>query len=325
VKANLQVVACDVGVNSFDYDYERLVPMLRPDVLCVVSVHLFGIPSDTTRLAQLCRGTGIFVVEDAAQAFGGYAREGGQLGTIGDIGIFSFGRGKTVTCGSGGVILTDSAEITSALMAITRQLPTATPVHEVITLGTLLLLSWFIRPGLYWLPAGLPFLRLGETIFHEDFPVRWLSEFEARVLERWRDRLLALEAARRELSEFYFTHLDGLSDASPDIDAQPVRLARQIPLLRFPILLGDPADRRRLLFASQGRALGMSEMYPATVAAIPQLSGLLSETSLPRAEAVAARLVTLPTHPLVSREDRAQICALVNTCWRRGQEARMAS
>ena len=319
VKADLDVVLCDLAEGSFDYDYARLGQMLHSDVLCVLSVHLFGIPSDTARLKQTCRGTGIFVVEDAAQAFGGIS-QGAKLGTVGDVGIFSLGRGKNVTCGSGGVILTDSEAIAAALDDVTRDLRTATPADDFVTFVTLMFLSVFIQPRFYWLPAGLPFLRLGETIFHEDFPVRWLSDFQARLLRGWRQQLAALDAVRRENSEYYASHLHTADGRG----LQPLRVPLGTACLRFPVLLREPGDKRRL-FEQGGAALGMSPMYPATVAAIPQLTGRLRETSFPRAEAVAASLVTLPTHPLVTEVDRARICALLNDSSLCGQDARLAS
>jgi dTDP-4-amino-4,6-dideoxygalactose transaminase len=317
VKARLEVVPCDLDEGSFDYDYSKLASLVAGDVLCVVSVHLFGIPSDTARLKQFCLGRGVFVIEDAAQALGGVSGER-KLGTIGDVGVFSLGRGKNLTSGSGGVIVTDSEEITTALKQVTASIPRTTLTSDVGTFATLLFLSWFIQPRLYWLPAGLPFLRLGETIFHEDFPVRWLSDFQAEILQGWQERLQELDVARRAHSEYYSSNIDATSDlrridgSGAERRSQPAWTARGAPLLRFPVLLANADVRRRVLVEQGGIALGMSGMYPGTVARIPQLSGMLAETRFPRAEAVADSLVTLPTHPLVSERDRAKICALMN-------------
>lgn len=52
-------------------------------------------------LLRLCRERGTYVVEDAAQVMGG-TYKGKKLGTLGDVGFFSLGRGKNITCGSGG-------------------------------------------------------------------------------------------------------------------------------------------------------------------------------------------------------------------------------
>jgi dTDP-4-amino-4,6-dideoxygalactose transaminase len=321
VKAGLDVAPCDLARDSFDYDHAQLESMLDSSVLCVLSVHLFGLPSDTARLGLMCRGSGIFVVEDVAQGLGGLSRDGRPFGTIGDAAIFSFGRGKNVTCGSGGVVVTGSDQIAQALDRVAATVAPAGPSQAISTGATLLILSWFIRPGLYWFPAGLPFLRLGETVFHQDFPVRWLSDFQARLLVPWQERLGGLDDVRRAHAGYYASHLDCLAH----LGRQPALEAGDAPLLRFPVLLEGSAQRERVIVEYRGQALGITGMYPATVASIPQLAGRLGDAHFPEAESVAARLVTLPTHPLVSDRDRGRICALLNECVLGGQVARMAS
>lgn len=299
-KAGLEIVPCDIARNSFDYDYDRLAPMLDDDTLCVLSIHLFGIPADTGRLMQLCRGRGIFVVEDAAQAMGG-TREGRPLGTLGDVGFYSLGRGKAVTCGSGGVVLTDSARIADALTAATKEVPAPGLRDDVATAASLLLLSIFIAPSLYWFPASLPFLRLGETIFHRDFPVQSLSNFRAGLLTGWAEQLGRLNEVRRSNADFYRAHVHGLRSDDTTI-----------PYLRFPVVLDEPEAKRRILIEKDGGRLGISGMYPSTVAGIPELEGRWATSSFPEAERVASALITLPTHPLVSESDRILICNIVN-------------
>lgn len=298
VKAGLDPVPCDIAPGSFDYDYEQLRPLLGPDVLCALSVHLFGIPADTERLTAACRPAGIFVVEDAAQAMDPDHER--PLGTRGDAGIFSLGRGKNITSGSGGLIVTGSDAIGAAVASIVNGLPRRDVQDGLTAFVTLGLLSVFISPRLYWLPAGLPFLKLGETIFHEDFPVRRLSALQARVLGDWRGRLSGLNAARRAAAEYYLAHVSGARQH-----------ADGIAYLRFPLML-DARARRDLLQDKRTRRLGISAMYPATVGRIPQLAGRLAQTVFPQAERVAAALVTLPTHPLLSAGDLASIRAVVN-------------
>jgi perosamine synthetase len=297
VKAGLIPVPCDIASGSFDYDYGRLQPMLGRDVLCALSVHLFGIPADTHRLKDLCAPEGIFVVEDAAQAMGVEAR-GELLGTRGDVGFFSLGRGKNVTCGSGGLILTNAAEIATrlgALIAPSRQ-GFGAALRTVVELSAM---SIFIAPHMYWFPAGIPALKLGETIFHPEFPVAALPEFQARMLVGWRQRLAALNAVRRETGAFYRRTVAAASGGDADV-----------PYLRFPVMAASRSVRDRIL--EEGKAFGISAMYPASVGAIPQIRTLLSEHRFPEAERVAASLVTLPTHPLLTDRDRRRICEVVN-------------
>ncbi len=297
VKAGLIPVPCDIARGTLDYDYARLQPMLGRDVLCALSVHLFGIPSDTHRLRNLCKPEGVFVVEDAAQAMG--VQAGGEwLGTRADVGFFSLGRGKNITCGSGGIILTNDADISKRLAALVtaHAESIAADVRTLVELGAM---SMFISPRLYWFPAGIPALRLGETIFHPEFPIHALSDLQANLLEGWPARLAELNAVRRETGAFYRRSVAAAAGCEADV-----------PYLRFPLIVGERAVRDRIL--QEGKELGISAMYPGSVGAIPEIRGLLSQHRFSEAERVATSLVTLPTHPLLTERDRRKICDLLN-------------
>ena len=308
VKAGLQVVPCDIARGSFDYDYEQLARTLDADVLCVLSVHLFGVPSDTNRLNGLCRSTGTYVVEDAAQAIGGISH-GKQLGTQTDVGFFSLGRGKNITCGSGGIVITNSDEIGAAISACSGELSSTAPAQDASTFVSLMLLRSFISPSLYWFPAGLPFLKLGETIFHEQFPMRSLSDFQTLLLRDWAAQLAELDAVRTRNAAYYSSHISGATGQ------------QNLPYLRFPVVLPGRSARDRVLVEQDGGALGLSGMYPDTVAGIPQLRGRFEGMRFPEAERVAASLITLPTHPFVSETDRSRIVTLVNDTFERATAA----
>jgi len=101
IKADLKVSLCDVDSNTLDFNFDLLKKSLNHRTLAVVPTHLLGLPSDIYRIKTLCREKGVFVVEDTAQAMGGKYK-GKMLGTLGDVGFFSLGRGKNITCGSGG-------------------------------------------------------------------------------------------------------------------------------------------------------------------------------------------------------------------------------
>lgn len=101
VRARLSVALCDVDPLSLDFDFVQLSQVADSNVLCVLATHLLGIGVDVPRVVELCRQRGIFVVEDVAQAFGG-ERDGVPFGAMGDVSFLSFGRGKNISCGSGG-------------------------------------------------------------------------------------------------------------------------------------------------------------------------------------------------------------------------------
>jgi dTDP-4-amino-4,6-dideoxygalactose transaminase len=307
VKAGLEITLCDVDPESLDFDFRLLERSITQDTLCVVPTHLLGLPSDIDRVKAICGPKGVFVVEDAAQAMGGKLN-GGFLGTLGDVGFFSFGRGKNIACGSGGVILTNSDRIAAGIRAEYAKLKSESPFSVTMGLLGILAMRLFIDPRLYWIPASLPFLKLGETHFYKDFPMHRLSGARASVLLRWAERLENSNAARRTIARELVRRLPPGN--------QVIRFpggAQAVPL-RFPLLMASRRAKNELCVRGRVAGLGITPLYPTAISAIPELRGRLARTDFPAATLVADRLVTLPVHPLVREEDLDALCALVNAC-----------
>ena len=298
LKAGLRPKLCDVSSTTFDFDHSMLDQTLGPDTLCVVAHHLFGVPSDIRRIRALCQPRGIFVVEDAAQAMG-VEVDGQTLGTLGDAGIFSLGRGKNITCGSGGVVITRSPEIAHALDREYRQ--TAKPPRREILVDFVKasLMTIFVRPRLYWIPAALPFLHLGETVFPKSIPLKRLSGVKAGLLHNWRRRLNRSNHIRSETSAYF---------------SQRLRLQTAYgashPYLRLPVLAETPGHKQRLFSMSNANGLGLSTAYPTSIDDIPEIRPLINGERFPTARRVAANLVTIPTHHWLSAKDKQNIAAL---------------
>jgi dTDP-4-amino-4,6-dideoxygalactose transaminase len=291
-RAGLRIRLCDVDPETFDFDHERLARTVDSETLCVIATHLFGIPADVDRITRLCAERGAFVVEDAAQAMGG-RRDGKRLGTIADAGFFSLGRGKNITCGSGGIAVTRSAEIAGAMARVHATLQAPTAFQTLSEFLQVLALSICIRPALYWLPAGMPYLRLGETVFDPDFPIRRLSGMKAGLLRGWRRRLDASNDARAR--------------SGRDFGATLRRNAARttIPYLRFPFLMDSRDARDRTHVAL--RRIGVSLMYPTPISEIPAIRWAFDGSRFPAAQRIADTLVALPTHEFVSESDRQAI------------------
>ncbi len=76
----------------------------------VMPVHMCGSMADMDALVAICKEHNLILLEDACQSIGG-TYKGKQLGTIGDAGTFSFDFVKTMTCGEGGVIMTNREDV----------------------------------------------------------------------------------------------------------------------------------------------------------------------------------------------------------------------
>ena len=299
-RAGLTVGLCDVDPDTLDFNYaelEQLVAARRP--LCVVSTHLFGRKADTRRVVRLCRPYGVAVIDDAAQALGLHGDDG-PLGTLGDAGLYSFGRGKAVTCVRGGAIVTNSDDLGRALALAHRALPSPGLGARVRTLIEAIGLLVFLRPSLYPLPASLPFLGLGETEYSTRFPITRLSGVEAGLLGRWPIRLADANERRAARAESLARQVGGASRRD------------RLPYLRLPLLCETREERDRLLRESDRRGLGFSVMYPSALHEVPELGRFNLTGRYPGAERLAACLLTVPVHPFVSNEDGDCIGALLS-------------
>jgi dTDP-4-amino-4,6-dideoxygalactose transaminase len=293
--ARLRPVSCDISPSTFDFDPALLEQALNAQTLCVIAHHLFGLPSNIGRIRALCAAGRIVVVEDAAQAMGVEAN-GRPLGTLGDVGIFSLGRGKQITCGSGGIIVTRSREIAEAIGRQFAAVQLPRRFEDLKDLAALVLMKIFIRPRLYWIPAALPFLQLGETIFPRQISIKRLSGMKAGLLRTWRRRLAQSNQIRSATATYFHDRLQLGAASRPSH-----------PYLRLPWSLPSPAVRERILALSRRRGLGLSVAYPTPINEIPQMTGVASGTRFPAAKSVAATLVTVPTHEWLSDRDKRAI------------------
>lgn len=58
------------------------------------------------RITEICKENDIFIIEDAAEALGGFYN-GKALGTIGDLGVYSFNGNKVITTSGGGMLVSN--------------------------------------------------------------------------------------------------------------------------------------------------------------------------------------------------------------------------
>jgi dTDP-4-amino-4,6-dideoxygalactose transaminase len=101
-------------------------------------VHILGHPADLAPIAEACAKYGIFLIEDAAEALGARYRTGslaGQhVGTIGQVGCYSFNGNKIITTGGGGMLTTDDPALAKRAKHLTTQarLPGAEYRHDEV-------------------------------------------------------------------------------------------------------------------------------------------------------------------------------------------------
>jgi len=103
-------VFCEVASDTFCIDPKEIVSLINSNTKAIMPVHLYGQSADMDAIMNIARENNLYIIEDAAQGVG-VKFNNKHTGTFGDLGILSFYGNKTITCGEGGVILTDSKEL----------------------------------------------------------------------------------------------------------------------------------------------------------------------------------------------------------------------
>lgn len=294
IRAGFKVRLCDMAQGTLDFDFDRLKEELdSPRLLCVIPTHLFGMPADVERVKTLISKRDIFVLEDAAQAMGG-EWNGKKLGTLGNVGLFSLGRGKAFSTLEGGLILTDNDLIGRILEKRLADIKGYGVLDSLKLILNVVALSVLIYPWIYWLPKLLPFLKLGETHFNPFFPIRRLSSFQAGMAKKWNTKINNLKAARS---------INNNKIAGYGINPPGVCRGAIADLIRFPVLVADSDTKMKILRKSERMGLGISGGYPDSIDGIDGIGNISNKNSFPVAKDIAERIITLPVHSLMSEGD----------------------
>ncbi|MFW6040708.1 MAG: DegT/DnrJ/EryC1/StrS family aminotransferase [Thermoplasmatota archaeon] len=110
-------VFADIEQDSFCIDPEDIKEKITSKTKAIIPVHLFGNAAEVDEINEIAEDNDLIVIEDAAQAHG-TEYKGEKVGSIGDIGCFSFYATKHMTTGEGGIITTDDKEIAEKAQAI---------------------------------------------------------------------------------------------------------------------------------------------------------------------------------------------------------------
>jgi perosamine synthetase len=112
-----RAVFCDVSLDTFNLNVPQLESLVTERTVGIIPVHLFGLCADMDPVLEFARKHGLWVIEDAACAFGGW-QHGRHAGTMGDVGAFSFHPRKSITTGEGGMLTTAKPELDSLFRSL---------------------------------------------------------------------------------------------------------------------------------------------------------------------------------------------------------------
>jgi perosamine synthetase len=114
LQAGALPVFADIDPGTWNLDPLAAAIRVTPRTKAIIPVSLYGLPADIDPLMALAEKHGLFVLEDDAECFLGYNR-GRVAGSIAHASSFSFQSSKHISCGEGGMITTNDAELATKI------------------------------------------------------------------------------------------------------------------------------------------------------------------------------------------------------------------
>jgi len=116
--AGARPVLVDIDPRSFTMDPAAIENLITPRTKAILPVHLYGQSADMDPIMEVARRHGLVVIEDAAQAHGAKYK-GRPVGSIGDLGCFSFYPTKNLGAyGEGGAVTTNNSDYAKTIRAL---------------------------------------------------------------------------------------------------------------------------------------------------------------------------------------------------------------
>jgi len=107
-------VFVDAKPDTYNIDETKIEAAITPKTKAIIVVHIYGHPAEMDEVMRIAKKHNLWVIEDAAEAHGA-TYKGKKVGSIGDIGCFSFYANKMITTGEGGMVTTNSKTLSKLL------------------------------------------------------------------------------------------------------------------------------------------------------------------------------------------------------------------
>lgn len=303
LKAGLIPMFCDVSEETLGMNRDCLKELIDEQTLAIIPTYLYGLPHDITDLIAIGHALGVTIIEDATQSFGAEIN-GKPVGTIGDFGFYSMGRGKCIPTGSGGVIVSNDIFAAEMHQTLQELIPGATNRSLIPILGYLgygLATTpfgwwWIVRSWMNPAEAGMDRDKL------PPFEPGDFSSVQAgigtSILKRY-DQILATRLQNALILTEILCH-------HPIVLRPVIQPYSQPAFLRFPIILKNKYYADAVFQALSKAGIGVSRSYTRTLPEMFSDSSPGNRQKYPGAEHLADCLLTLPTHHM-SQMDIRQI------------------
>jgi perosamine synthetase len=305
VFADVDHPTCNISVA----EVERLI---TPNTGAVLITHLHGLAAEAHRIKEICDRSNIPMIEDAAQSFG-VKEHGKPVGTIGDVGVFSFEMHKNVPTWLGGVVVTNRQDVAKkirteledfshpSLPGITQKVKKGL-IHDLASIPVLF--QFLTYPLLrYSYLNDVEFInnkvrrKPQESKPATELPDIYKSQFTPLQASLGLSQIQNVDRDIKTRIEYAHIYYEGLKDIDGLI-MPPIRADGSHTYLWFPVLYFQRDDLLRYMF-EQGRDIAAGHF--TSTADSPRFEEFYRDC--PNSKKVEKELLYLPTYPRYSRHE----------------------
>lgn len=279
VNCGARPVFVDISEEDFNIDIRKIEDKITKNTKAIVVTHYGGHATDLEFLKQLCKKYQLFLIEDAAMAYGN-SYQGEQLGSIGDFGVISFDITKQISAVQGGLLICNRPEFQDTLDHIyhigtnrTQFMQQSKPYYEWVNVGSKYQMNELNAVALY------------DNLLNEE-----------EILSR-----------RNAISTLYYDGLQSLKEKGINLISAE-KLAANIHL--FYLLLPTAGERNELIAHLNER--GIEALFHYIPLHNSEMGRTFGVQNLPVTESVSERLIRLPLHVNLDDETVLRVIREVN-------------
>jgi dTDP-4-amino-4,6-dideoxygalactose transaminase len=293
-------VFVDIDEDTYNINPNKIEEKINKKTSAILPIHLYGNPCDMDEIMKIAKEHDLYVIEDAAHALGAEYK-GRKVGSIGDVGYFSFSIGKNITTGGGGMITTDDTELVSKIKKEVEKYPlnisrcfknlSFTFVTKIAT--SKLIFDFFTYPIIYILNEfNYPLI---EKLFKRDQfkPSKYKTRFtaiQAAIGIEQLKKIDELNNKRRDNAQFLMKMLRNLEVKVP----KETNKGKHV-FLKYTIRIKD-RDRIRKMLIRKGIDTSVDYNYTCS-----QLFKI--RESYPIAQKVSKEVLNLPVNPNIGKKE----------------------
>lgn len=315
LRLGLRPVLVDVNLETYNIDSELISKSITSKTKVIIPIHLFGQPCEMDEVMETAKKHGLYIIEDVAQALGAKYKKV-KVGTFGDLAIFSFGPGKSITSGEGGALAVNNTELKEKVTEFQAKLKMPDFNWNLMLMRNILAMKMFSKQLLYGAIRG----RLEESLvkgdqeivenciklaykgkstsLHPTIKLGKMPSASAVIARMQLKKLDAINRKRRTNAEELSKLLSGTTDF---IQLPKTRGDVESTFTRYTIrLLKNSREVLKARLLKQG--IDTERPYNYLLALFRAL-----HVEAPNAAELAKSTLTLPNHPLVKTSDITKI------------------